>query len=411
MRLCIRGVPRNSEPCWLDPADSGALLGRMEGDNPNGLRIPIPHIESPAQGEPKTDSLSRQHLRFDFQNGAWYVTWLGRQPTLLNDAELAAQKPTRVPPEATLRSGELSLHLSIEDPFATRAIRPGPSTPPPPQPADKYRTRVFPSKGAVIPEAMEPISVDSLTGQTKTMLDQMLAELDRVTTATQDLQQKRTLSEQAREEAKVAIAAVRQAVSLPQLQAAAERVRDAALRSRQASEKTATLGDTVRRAVERSREIERALKSMASDAARAMLRLSPSDPSGRALSAQMSHSEEEARRRLAEVDEHSQRALAEREKALHAAKMAAEVEEEALALASHRESEFRQKERFLALFRRYGVLLLILLAAIGLGLLIAWFLEAGPDPLSEGLGLAITLAPRWPTRWTPLRRIQLQQRP
>ncbi|MBL9043891.1 MAG: FHA domain-containing protein [Myxococcales bacterium] len=409
MRLCIRGVPRNSEPCWLDPGDSGALLGRMEGDNPNGLRIPIPHIESPAQGEPKTDSLSRQHLRFDFQNGAWYVTWLGRQPTLLNDAELAAQKPTRLPPEATLRSGELSLHLSIEDPFATRAIRPGPSTPP--QPADKYRTRVFPSKGAVIPEAMEPISVDSLTGQTKTMLDQMLAELDRVTTATQDLQQKRALSEQAREEAKVAIAAVRQAVSLPQLQAAAERVRDAALRSRQASEKTATLGDTVRRAVERSREIERALKSMASDAARAMLRLSPTDPSGRALSAQMSHSEEEARRRLAEVDEHSQRALAEREKAQAAAKMAAEVEEEALALASHRESEFRQKERFLALFRRYGVLLLILLAAIGLGLLIAQILESGPEPLSEGLGLVLSLAPRGPTRRTPLRRIQLQQRP
>lgn len=382
MKLFIRGIPRRQEPLSLETGDSGAILGRMEGDNTNGLRIPIPHIDHPKAGEPKTDSLSRQHLRFDFKNGAWYVTWIGRLPTFLNDVEMTAQTVTRLPSDATLRIGELRLDLSTEDPFATRAIRPGPS-PAPQADQNPFATRAIHLGRPPEVGVMEPVSVSGLGAQTKTMLEQMLTELERVTTSCQEIQQKRSLSEQAREEANVAVASVRQASSLTQLQSAAERVRDAAERSRQAAERTAAATEAVRRSLDRSREIERSLKSMASDATRAMARLSPNDPSGRALSAQMSHAEDEARRRMAELEEQSARALGEREKALVSSRAATEVENEALNVASKRETEFRQKERFIALARRYAIIVVVLLAAIVVGLLMAYLLDAeSPDALN-----------------------------
>jgi len=389
MRLQIRGVPRNPGHIFtIEPEQSGALVGRMEGDKGLGLAVPIPHIEQPSNGEPATVCWSRKHLRFDFQGGAWYVTLLGKQKTLLDERELAADSPIRLPQEARLRCGELTLQASVEDnPFATRALSGGGPRPAPARnPFDTVAIR--PDARPVVAEAMERISVDSLGSQANAMVDQMRSELDRITTAASDMQQRRSQAEQSRDEARVAVAAIRQATSVQELQAAAERVRDASLRSRQAAERSGSVADTVRRAVERARDIERSLKSLSADTARAAARLSPQDPTGRILTSQTSHAEEEARRRLAEIDEIGQRTTRERELAQAAARAAQEAEEEALTLASRREAEFRRKDRALVYAKRYAVIGLILVSAILLGWLVGKLLEGStPDPLSEGHSL------------------------
>lgn len=385
MRLQIRGVPRNVEHSFtIEPDQSGALLGRMEGEKVVGLAIPIPHIEQPSNGEPTTICWSRKHLRFDFQGGAWYVTLLGTQKTLLDERELPTGTPQRLPPGGRLRCGDLTLQTSVEDnPFATRAIGPGARPPTNGSPWDTIAIR--PDARPIVPDTMQRISVDNLSSQIKTMVEQMIAELDRITSAAQELQQRRSQAEQARDEARTAVAGVKQAASLTQLQAAVERVRDTAQRSRQANERIGSGAETVRRSIDRARDIERALKTLSADTALAASRLSPHDPTGRILSSQTAHSEDEARRRMAEIDEQGQRAAREREQAQTALRTAQEAEEEAMTLASRRESEFQRDDRIVAYAKRYSIIGLVLVSAILLGWLIGKLLEGSSgDPLGEG---------------------------
>lgn len=382
MRLQIRGVPRNNgQPFILAPEQSGALLGRMEGDQGSGLAVPIPHIEQPSGGEPATICWSRRHLRFDFRAGAWYVTLLGKQKTLLDEHELAADSPTRLPNLASLRCGELTLQAAVDNPYETRAIG-GASqrTPVVHGPFDTIAIRPT----AQPQEPMERISMDNLTSQAKTMTDQMVSELDRVTTAVHDVQQRRSQAEQARNEAKMAVTEVRQATTPQQLQAAAERVRESAQRCRAAATRATSVAETVRRSLERARDIERSLKALATDTARAAARLPAHDAAGRILHGQTTQAEDEGRRRMGEIDELGQRSASERELAQAAVQAAQEAEEEALTLVSRREAEFRRKERALVYAKRYSIIGVIVISALLFGWLIGKLLEGNPsDPLAE----------------------------
>lgn len=398
MRLQIRGVPRHPGQIFtIEPNQSGALLGRMEGDKNLGLTVPIPHIEQAGQGEPATTCLSRRHLRFDYQGDTWYVTLLGKQKTLLDDRELTTDQPQPLPPQASLRCGEVTLSVSRDDDrFATRAIpgvRPGPDPLRNPfetmaiRPATSGMERPVGVRPPG-PDVLKPISADSLAAQARTMADQLRSELDRITAAARDVQQRRSQAEQFRDEARVALAGIRQATSLQQAQAAAERVRDAAQRARKACDQAMTTAETVRRGVERARDIERSIKSLSADTERAVSLLPANDPSGRILRSQTSQAEDEAQRRMAEIEDMNQRAEREREQVQAAERAAKEVEEDAMTQASRREAEFRRKDRVIVHIKRLAMIGLVLVSAILLGLLLGKLLENGsPDPLGEGQSL------------------------
>ena len=386
MRLQISGVPRNPTHVFqLDPDRSGALLGRMEGDKNTGLEIPIPHIEHASPGEPSTLCWSRKHLRFDFADGIWSVTLLGKTPTLLNEQELAYEVRTRIPPdrEQRLTCGELSLTVVAraepDDRFATRAI----GARRPPVPANPFATVSIgrtPQPALQNAAPMERLNVDQLTAQTPAMIEQIRGEQDRLSVLYTELQQRRSQAEQARDETRVAMAGVKQAQGVMQLQAAAERVRGAAQRCRQASSQGERSLDNVRRANERAHDIERSLDTLANDTAGAVSRLPPNDPAGRILKSQVDHSREDCRRRISEIEELTQRARKEREQAEAAARAAQEAEEEALTLTSRRENEFRRKDQVMVHGRRYAIIFGVLVCAALIGWIVGQILQGRPEP-------------------------------
>lgn len=389
MRLQIRGVPRNySQVFSIEPAQSGALLGRTDGEN-NNLVVPIPHIEQSSPGEPATTCWSRSHLRFDFQGGGWYVTLVGKEKTLLDEHVLLANVPTRLPPEGSLRCGEVTLRATTssgdDDRFKTRTLEARPA--PVHNPFDTVAIRQDVRQPVVAP-AMERISVDSLASQARTMVEQMRSELDRLTNTARDMQQRRSQAEQCREEARVALVGVRQATTPQQLQAATERVRDASQRGRKAADQAATAAEMLRRGVDRTRDLDRSLRSLSEDTARAVARLPPGEPTGRILTGQISQAQEDAQRRMAEIEDLSQRAEREREQVQSAERTTKEVEEEAQTLASRREEEFRRKVRMVAILKRYAVIGLILVAMILFGLFLGKLMEScEPPPPVDGQSL------------------------
>lgn len=387
MKLQIRGIPRSAIHVFtIEPAQSGALLGRMEGDQSLGLAVPIPHIEQPNPGEPTTLCWSRKHLRFDFQGGAWFVTLLGKQRTLLDERELAMNAPTRLPSEASLRCGDVTLRVSVavDNRYATRVLN---ERPPEVQRSPFDTIAIRPEVRPQVADSMERMSIDNLGTQARTMGEQLRNELDQLTRGTREMPQRRGQAEQCRDEARVALAAIRQAASLPQLQSAAERVRDAAARARRALDQAGSVAATARQSVERARDIERSLKNLSTETVRAVSRLPPGDPVGRILTSQTSQAEEEAQRRMAEIEDLGHRLDRERDQLQAVDRFAKEAEEEAMALVSRREGEFRRRERTIAYAKRYSMIGLVLVSAILIGLLLGKLLEGNnTDPLGEGQG-------------------------
>jgi len=399
MQLQIRGVPRSPERVFqLSPDQTGALLGRMEGDKNAGLAIPLPHIEQAVQGEPSTLCWSRKHLRFDYRDEAWTVTLLGKVATRLNEQELPLDTPTPIPAnrEVSLTCGDVSLRvfyskLESEDPFATISI--GGANRKPEVGANPFATITLAGRGpqaqAALQNAgqMERLSVDNLVSRTSSHLDVLRDEYERISKAVADMQQRRRQAEQARDEARIAIANVKQAPGVTELQSAMERVRTAAQRSQQALSHVGQSMRAVERSGDQAREIERATDKLAQDAASALSRIPAHDASGHTLKSKVDLARDDCHRRIGEIGALVEHAKKELEQTQVAARSAQDAEDEGNTISSRRESDFRRREQVLHHGRRYAIILAVLLSAALIGWLVGQFLQgSSSDPL-EGISL------------------------
>lgn len=82
-------IPECKDPLWLTTAQSGGILGRRDAVRNNNPAIGIPDSDG-------TAAWSRSHARFDWEDGAWHITLLTSQRTLLNGRQLTQGRKERL---------------------------------------------------------------------------------------------------------------------------------------------------------------------------------------------------------------------------------------------------------------------------------------------------------------------------
>jgi hypothetical protein len=412
MYLTVSGIP-GAKPSYTFN-NSGAVLGRMQGQNVHELTVPLPHIE---QGPQTTTGWSRRHVQFDVVDGMWMITLLSSQPTQLNGQPLVQNRQVQLPGSAQLSCGQLTLELSWESPdnrFATigpgqappaldpgqtigpgqapRPLRPIPISPPvwngPPRPLPPGQP---PAAGG---PGLQAVSMDGMAEQVRTLLEQSRNELGRASASAHDAQQRRVASETARDEAKQAIVDIQNALSREQVLAAANRASEAAAKTRAHADRAANARESARRASQQAEEGARRLRTLADDIARTASSLPHRAPE-RAQLDQHARDAETAAAQGERNAEQSREKISDAERAAEliaaAAKTAAGHSEEAQSLAARRAGELARRDRARLYLQRYGFVALILLVAVAVGLLVGYALESAndggnPPSLSAGSG-------------------------
>lgn len=384
---------RQRQALATDPAC--ALLGRMEGQDPGTLAVPLPHIGA---GDQQTTPWSRRHACFHFETEeqAWFLTVLGGSETLLNGRAVPRYERTRLVSSAknTLQCGGLTLTLEWrpravdlyqtvdrlipggvplvvkQDPHAT-VIRKAAGDQPQPVMLPPQNRGGNASRLAML----DPVNVDSLVARVRSMLEQTRSELSRATIATQELQQRRISSETARDEVKQAISEIKNAPSREAVLSAAARASEAAARAKDAVDRGMTARTMVQRASEQAEKHQRNLRELVDELGAAAARLDGHDPrrsqhdqqarEAGAVAAQAERTTEQARDRNAEAE----RAF----DAIQAAmRMAVSNNEQAQTLASEQATIFLRRERLRLYLQRYALIGLTLVVAVVLGLAIGW---------------------------------------
>ncbi len=401
MHVNISGIPGATPSFTI--TKSGAVLGRMQGEDPGQLTVPLPHID---HGPQSTNGWSRRHAQFDLVEGSWMITLLSGQPTQLNGRPLIKDQPTELPRVAQLCCGQLTLTIACvgednryatvgpgravptADPHATigpgQSLRPlGPILMPQMGGLPQRPSGAMPHPPGGGGPGLQALSMDGMFEQVRTLLEQTRNELGRASSSAQDAQQRRVASETARDEAKQAIIDIQTSLSREQLLAAASRANEAAAKTRANADRAATARESARRASQQADEVSRRLRTLADDIARTASGLPPRTPE-RAQFDQHSRDAETAASQGERNAEQAREKLSDAERATEliaaAAKTAAGHSEEAQSLAARRSGEFARRDRARLYLQRYGFVGVILLVAVAVGLLVGYVLEASSEP-------------------------------
>lgn len=393
MKLLVYGVPRAAEPIVLDPSRRAvAVLGRETDENRGQLDIALPHIDL-GGSETATIRWSREHARFEFVDGRWLITFLGREPTFLSGRQLVRAERTPLNGEdSLLECGGLTLRIkraaSANDTLCGEPARPMPAAgetlvSPASRPAPFSPIKVRPvSPGgpvgpSISPERSRPPggpgakAAEALAERMRDLSRQIAADATRARAAAQDAQQQRQTAEAARDEVQRGLPEVRGAALVQQVQDAARRTSEAAARAQTAAAKSSACAESAERALEACTKHEHDLRGLMVELRAAGM----TDRSSADFGAQLEDQKCEAERYVEQAGQHRADARRASEQAVAAARAVATHNESVQKAASERQGELLRKDRALVAFKRYSFIALLFLIATAVGLFIGSFVE------------------------------------